>query len=192
MLVQLVTQSGQRKYLTKGERNNFIQATKKVAPIDRTFCLMLVHTGCLISEALNIRFQDIKLSERKVIIHTLRKRKKNTDFRAVPLSDYYMNELVYLHKLNHRNTTSLNSKLWNWARMTGYRKVMKVMKKAGIEGYHATPLGIRHTFGLYCAEKDVPLSFIQKWMGHSSLEITQMYLFNKVQDERAIAKRIWS
>jgi integrase len=192
MLVQLVTEKGQRKYLTKDERINFIQATKKVPPIDRTFCLMLVHTGCLISEALNIRYQDINLPEREVIIHTLRKRKKKTDFRTIPLSDYYMDELVYIHKLNHQNTTSSDAKLWSWSRGGGFRKVKDVMEKAEIKGYHATPLGIRHSFGLYCAENDIPLTFIRKWMGHSSLEITQMYLFNKVQDERAMAKKMWT
>lgn len=196
MLIQLklTTESGQRKYLTASERTAFINATKQVAPISRTLCLMLAHTGCLISEAINIRYRDIDLSEYRVAIRTLRKRskKRSGTFRNVPLPGFFVNDLVFVHRLDYQNTGLSDAKLWDWSRKNAFDKVKRVMKIAGIEGYHATPTGIRHTFGVHCAKNDIPLTYIQKWMGHSSLEYTEIYLLNRANDERAMAERLWS
>lgn len=192
MPIQLVKEDGQRKYLTTEERIRFIQATKQAKPIERTFCLMLVNTGCLISEALNIKYQDINLAERTVSIHTLRRRKAEMPIREIPLSDYYLDDLIHVHKLNHQNTNSSDARLWKWSRVNGFKKVKDAMLIAGIEGYHATPFGVRHSFGLHCVQRGIPITFIKNWMGHSSLETTQMYFFNAMQDERALAERMWS
>lgn len=193
MCIDLVKKDGQRKFLTTKERNAFLVKTKELSPINRTFCLMLAHTGCLISEAINIREKDINLSKCTVTIQTLRKRNNpNKDIvRVVPLSDYFVTELAFAHKLNAQNMSSSDAKLWNWSRGNGFLKVKKVMQAASIEGLHATPMGIRHTFGLYCVEKEIPLTFIRKWMGHSSLAITEMYSLFAKQDEREMAERIW-
>ncbi|MEO1263180.1 MAG: site-specific integrase [Bacteroidota bacterium] len=192
MSIKLTTENGQRKYLNSAERTALIRAVKQVAPVNRTLCLMLVHTGCLISEAIGLRYGDIDLSGQKVSIRTLRKRnKESTATRTVPLPSHFLIDLVYAHKLGRQNTLSPDTRLWGWSRTSAFRKVKEAMKIAGIEGYHATPLGIRHGFGMYCAEKEVPLNYIRKWMGHSSLEITEMYLLNRVCDERAVAERLW-
>ena len=194
MCIDLVRKDGQRKFLTTEERDTFFVKAKELNPMGKTFCLMLAHTGCLISEAINIRYKDINLSECAVTIHTLRKRNNpNKDIvRIIPLSDNFVNELAFAHKLNAQNTSSSDAKLWNWSRKKGFLKVKKVMQVASIKGLHATPMGIRHAFGLYCVEKEIPLIFIRKWMGHSSLAITEMYSLFAKQDEREMAERIWN
>jgi integrase len=48
----LYDQQGNRKYLTKSERDAFIDAARRTSPEIETFCLTLVYTGARISEVL--------------------------------------------------------------------------------------------------------------------------------------------
>jgi integrase/recombinase XerD len=51
----LYTAAGQRKYLTAAERGRFVNAALSSRRAElRALCLMLVYTGCRISEALAI------------------------------------------------------------------------------------------------------------------------------------------
>jgi integrase len=47
---------------------------------------------------------------------------------------------------------------------------------AGITGSGLGFHDLRHTFGSKCAERNVPMSVIQRWMGHSDPEITDRYI----------------
>ena len=66
------------------------------------------------------------------------------------------------------------------------------MKKAEIEGICATSKGIRHGFGVLCVRTGVPLNYIQKWMGHSTLEATRVYFSALEQNERSFAEKLWN
>jgi integrase len=54
--------------------------------------------------------------------------------------------------------------------------LLPAFKTAGITGYGLGWHDLRHTFGSRCAEKGVPTSVIQRWMGHSDPKITDRYL----------------
>jgi len=82
-------------------------------------------------------------------------------------------------------------KIWNFCSQTGYRYIKKVMDNANIFGSMSCPKGLRHSFAVNALQKGVPLTTLQKWMGHSSLEITSIYLQIINQEEVAFAKRIW-
>ncbi|MGK0316729.1 MAG: integrase/recombinase XerD, partial [Saprospiraceae bacterium] len=53
--MELYTKDGHRKYLTSEERALFKQACFNSNREHRSFALMLYHTGCRISEALNLK-----------------------------------------------------------------------------------------------------------------------------------------
>jgi len=70
---------------------------------------------------------------------------------------------------------------------------MEIIKAAGIpEGPHASPKGLRHGFGVHDIVKGVPLSTLQKWLGHAQLTTTALYANAVGQEERDIAARMWS
>ena len=68
---------------------------------------------------------------------------------------------------------------------------MEVMKLANIEGVHACPKDLRHSFAIHCLEKNIPLNMVSKWMGHSSLEVTTIYANALGKEERKIVSMIW-
>lgn len=58
----ILFQNGQRKYLTREEREAFLKAAEKTDREVRTFCGVLAYTGCRISEALALTAERIDLT----------------------------------------------------------------------------------------------------------------------------------
>lgn len=192
---------GNRKYLTPSERRKFEAAALRAEGMSGTFCLMLLHTGCRITEAVNLRTRHIDFEGKGVIFETLKQRKRGI-YRFVPLPEDFLNMLNMVHDLRKRTqgkdkdlfiwTTKWQERRKQWTRKTAYSKVMEVMHEAGLEGVHATPKGLRHGFAIACLDKGVPLNMVQKWMGHSSITTTAIYANATGEQERTIAARLWA
>jgi integrase/recombinase XerD len=177
---------GNRKYLNQREREAFLRAVKTEAhPAKRTFGLTLFYTGCRISEALNVPVQRLDVAGKAVIFETL-KRRKNGNFRSVPIPDFLMAELDRIG-----NGTEKNRRLWAFSRTTGYRLVKWWMGQVGISGVKACPKGLRHGFAIACLSKNIPLTTVKKWLGHARLETTAIYLDVIGEEERELARRLW-
>jgi integrase len=176
---------GRRKYLTPGERRQFRDRAKTLPEPERSFCLMFYFTGLRISEALELTPERIDLADGVVIIRCLKRRRTGL-FRAVPLPASYLRALKRL-----ASPSSPRTRLWPFSRKTGYRIIKKAMREAKISGLHACPKGLRHGFGIACVQNNIPLPTIAKWMGHSTIQTTAIYLNAVGREERLFAQRIW-
>jgi integrase/recombinase XerD len=178
--------SGNRKYLNSAERRAFIRAVRTVAdPSRRAFLLTLFHTGCRISEALNVGAGRVDFANNSVTFETLKRRKPGC-FRAVPIPDELTRDLRSL-----ADGKQPKERLWKFSRPTAYRLVKATMRRARITGGMACPKGLRHGHGIACVAVKIPLTTIQKWLGHARLETTAIYLDALGAEERALAKRLW-
>jgi len=180
----LFDENGARKYLCDSEIVRFLSAARRADSATCSFCCLLVFTGCRVSEALATTPARLDVETGRVIFRTLKRRK--TVFRAVPVPPELMSALRQLAK-NRREDASL----WRWRRPTAWRHVKEVMEAAGISGAHATPKGLRHGFGVANAEKNVPMTTTQKWLGHAKLETTAIYQQAVGREEQAFAERLW-
>jgi len=198
--IQLFDAAGNRKYLTPSERERFEQAAHAADGMTGTFCLMMLYTGCRISEALNLRLRHIDDAAQSVTFETLKQRKDGI-FRQVPLPEQYLNMLNQVHDFRKRQNKpkEQNQFIWNniwkgkskqWSRKTAYSRVMNIMEAAGLEGIAATPKGLRHGFAIACLEKNIPLNMVQKWMGHSSITTTAIYVNATGEQEWNLAARL--
>jgi len=189
--ITLHDKDGRRKYLTPQERHTFAEAAKQLNGRKRTFCLMLYHTGCRISEALALTNKHIDFSAKSVVLKTLKQRK--TIHRSVPLHDDFLDELNLVHELKHRQKAKKykNELIWGWKRKYGYMVIKEAMYLADLDGVHACPKGLRHAFAIACLEKQIQLNMVQKWLGHSSPTTTAIYANAMGEEERNIAKRLW-
>lgn len=124
----LYTNTGQRKYLTPAERQAFANSAKLQDRETRTFCLLMNDTGVRISEGLSVNASSIDLDQKTLTVQTLKKR-KNGVYRQIPLSDQMVNELnlVYDLRARQKSRRGRNEKLWDWSRMTGTRRIDRVM-----------------------------------------------------------------
>jgi integrase len=178
--------AGSRKYLNRRERLAFLRAAKKERdPGRRSFALTMLHTGCRISEALNILVGRIDGRSMAITFETL-KRRKSGHFRAVPIPD----DLAKLLMRLTRGRLPIG-RIWTFSRPTGYRLIVQCMRRAKISGGMACPKGLRHGFGVACVEQKIPLPIIQKWLGHAKPETTAIYLCVMDLEERNLARRLW-
>ena len=177
---------GQRKYLTSSEVDSFVKSAKGTSIEVQSFCWMLAFSGCRISEALSLTRDSIDFEAEHVIIRCLKKRGKRV-FRAIPLPPEYL-KLLRRWLGQVKNGTS---PLWPWSRMTGYRRICEVMQSAGIRGTYATPKGLRHAFGIRAIQASVPLTLVQRWLGHADIKTTAIYTGAMGPEEREIAARMW-
>ena len=179
--------SGNRKYLNRAERNAFFKAASAEPDLaHKAFLLTLFYTGCRISEALNLTSERVDLRAKALVFETLKRRRRGY-FRSVPVPD----SLVRLLKPLLEPPPD-SERIWELSRTTAYRLVKATMAKAGVAGGMACPKGLRHGFAVACISENIPLTIVQKWLGHARLETTAIYLGATGDEEREFAKRLWS
>ena len=179
--IHLRSSSGHRKYLTPQERQRFLDAARTLPARRKQFCEVLFYTGCRISEAYQLSADRLDPNESVIIFETLKLRKRGV-FRAVPVPPRWLKSIVPI---------SDSSSLWNFSLKTGYRAVKRVMHLAEIEGEHASPKGLRHGFGIVHGQNKTNPRLLQRWMGHTSLDTTMIYLDAQGEEERNAAKAGW-
>ena len=195
--MSLYSQLGERKYLNGNERRKFLAALPVLeCPAERTFCEMIHWTGCRPSEALGIHAVHIDLAEQLVIIRSLKKRgdQKGRHFRPIPLPGAFIRRLDHVHALTDAQAgpdQGCAVPLWPFGRTKGWRLVRSVMDAAGLTGVKSTARGLRHALGVHAALKHVPETRLKSWLGHASLETTDIYMDASGPEDRAFAKRMW-
>ncbi len=152
---------GRRLYLTGDERAAFLAAAAKAPRPVRTFCGVLAHTGCRVSEALQLTPRRVDLAGRALVFESLKKRRKGV-FRAVPVPPGLLDQLDLVHGVSEarrRGEGQLDKPLWPWTRGHAWRRVKAVMRAAGVgDGPHATAKGLRHGYGVHAIGSGVPLN----------------------------------
>lgn len=182
----LFTNFGERKYLSRQEIDKFIECSAKFDKLTSSFCWVMAATGCRISEGLSLTIKNIDKHNMTIVIECKKKRGKKI-FRAIPVPSSLIGTIYGLY-----NSGVLGSdRLWNWSRMTAYRKICQVMEKAGISGGHATPKGLRHGFAVSAIQANIPLNIVQRWLGHADIKTTSIYANAVGPEERQLAARVW-
>lgn len=148
------------------------------------FCLTIYYTGCRLSEALALRWQDVDSETKAVLLRSLKKRDKHV-IRRLPVPTFLVEGLFAI--ASHEE----HKRLWSFSRTTGWRIIKSVMTAAEITGVHATTKGLRHGFGVRGAMMQIPLNLIQGWMGHADPSTTAIYLDVRDEEERALIEKTW-
>lgn len=181
----LYTCSGQRKYLTAQERERFIAAANAcLRPEVAALCLVLAYSGCRISEALALTHGSINAEDGSIAVRSLKKRGLFI-VREIPVPDHLINRLDTLDG-------EADMPLWKLSRSRAWSLIKAIMREAKIgTGPHATPKGLRHAFGVHAIRSGIPITLVQRWLGHASLSTTAIYTHVLGNEEREIASRMW-
>lgn len=156
--------------LSQTEIKNLIDMTENFK--HRLIIELLYSTGLRLSECINLKYSDLDLNEN---IGWVRMGKGSKD-RIFIISDTFKKDL-----LDYKEKNSSNGKgyifLVNGKKMT-YRGIQHAIKvsaaRAGIEKpVHVHTL--RHSFATHLLENGVDIRKIQKLLGHSNLQTTQIY-----------------
>ncbi len=200
--MRLFSPEGERLYLNAQEREQFLSALDEEDPQDRLFCHVLHYSGCRPTEARELIMRRVLVDEKALVFRSLKKRKtdsqgreKQPQYRTVPVPSILIEQLdlvFHLRKL-HKSGKNLDNLLWPMSRPTAYRLVKRVMDRAGISGKQATGKGLRHGFGvaMVTAEKPLPIHVLSKLMGHSSTDVTEVYLQMVGDEQRNLVMDAW-
>jgi integrase/recombinase XerD len=150
--------------------------------------LLLLDTGCRITEALTLRVADVDLDN---LLATLDG--KGRKQRIVPFS-------FALRKALHRFITDFGLKIGSVLigtregkhvrRMTALRGVKWLCEQLGFDAPARTLHAFRHTFAVNYLRRGGSVFHLQKVLGHSSLEMTRRYTNLVTADLQAVHERV--
>lgn len=182
---------GGRKYLNRAERTRALAEMAKLPKDQALFALTLAWTGARVSEVLGLTAASFQIDGGVVAIRTLKRRKHVV--REVPIPPGLIAALDKNFGLSamQRDARIADARLWPWHRATAWRIIKSVMAIAHVVGRQACPRGLRHAFGIGAIQNGVPITLLQRWMGHARLSTTAIYLNVSGPEEIAFAKRWW-
>jgi integrase/recombinase XerD len=130
----------------------------------------LFQTGARVSEFVNITADEVFFEEQMILIS----KAKGGKSRYVPILPQLAQELRT--HLGHRTTGYLFETVQN----TQYspRRIQQIIKETAAEAKitkRVYPHLLRHSVAMTLLERGMPLEQIQKFLGHSKLETTQIY-----------------
>jgi len=150
--------------------------------------LLLLDTGCRITEALTLHVRDVDMDNMLVTLNG-----KGRKQRIIPFS-------FGLRKVLHRFIADFERKpdyllfatRENTAvrRMTALRGVKILCRELGFDAPPRTLHAFRHTFAVNYLRRGGGVFHLQKCLGHSSLEMTRRYANLMSEDLQAIHGRV--
>lgn len=147
---------------------------------------LLFATGIRISELCNLRTSDINLYDRTVLIYgkgSKERRLQIANDDVVHTLQEYRNE--YSAKINSCGYFYVNQAGRVLSDQSVRRMINKYTSLAAID-MHITPHMFRHTFATSLLEADVDIRYIQEMLGHSSINITEIYTHVAMAKQRDI------
>lgn len=147
---------------------------------------LLFATGMRISELCSLKMNDVCLYDRTVLIYG-----KGSKERKVQIgNDAVVNILIKYkndfqteiqqcgHFFANQNGNSLSDQ--------SVRRIINKYTSLAAIDLHVTPHMFRHTFATSLLEADVDIRYIQEMLGHSSINITEIYTHVAMSKQRDI------
>lgn len=136
---------------------------------------LLFSTGMRISELCSLKPTDINLFERDILIYGKGAKERkiqigNDDVIAI-LREY---QQEYYSDIKECGYFFVNRRKKRLSEQSVREMINKYTSLAAIE-QHITPHMFRHSFATYLLEADVDIRYIQEMLGHSSINITEIY-----------------
>ena len=139
-----------------------------------------------ISELCSLKIDDVNLEDKTILIYGKGAKERriqlgNDDVTGI-LEEYRGDYFSKMKKCGHFFANQAGQALSD---QSVRRMINKYTAIAGI-GLHITPHMFRHTFATSLLEADVDIRYIQKMLGHSSINITEIYTHVTMEKQRDI------
>ena len=146
------------------------QTARDIAVIELLFA-----TGMRISELCSLKYKDIDLYDRVVRIYGKGAKERQlqicNDCVISALENYIS---IYQAPQNDDNYFFINTSGTRMSEQSVRNMIVKYCNLAGIS-QHITPHMFRHSFATLLLEEDVDIRYIQEMLGHSSINVTEIY-----------------
>ena len=144
------------------------------------YAVFLLYTGCRVSEALNLQWQDVTQGPSPMVTFW---NTKNGSFRSVPLVNRAQGALQWSQGQGWIRPFALidyNTFQRAWTRA----KDAAGLRKDG----QVVPHVLRHTCASRLVQRGADIYKVKKWLGHSNISVTERYAKLRVSDLDVIGK----
>ena len=158
---------------------NAPDVNKKLGLRDRALLEVMYATGIRVSEAINLKLEDIHPALRLIKVFG-----KGSKERLVPINEVALQWLqkyekevrdpLILKSGKYNDYTFLNSRGRALTRQAVWQIIKRYCTIAGIDK-DVTPHTLRHTFATHLLENGADLRVVQEILGHSDISTTQIY-----------------
>lgn len=170
----------------KQHKNAQTNYQKKKTLQDVAVIELLFATGMRISELCSLKVSDVNLDDKSVLIYGKgakeRKIQLGNDTVIYILKKYKNAFLSEIQEYDHFFVAPSGGALSD---QSVRRMIKKYASLAAIE-MHITPHMFRHTFATCLLEADVDIRYIQGMLGHSSINVTEIYTHIALSKQRDI------
>lgn len=159
---------------------------KKNTLKDAAVVEMLFATGMRISELCSLKTNDVNLDDGTILIYG-----KGSKERRIQIGNesvvHILTEYNDLFSVKRQSCSNffINQSGKALSDQSVRRMINKYTSLASIE-QHITPHMFRHTFATSLLEADVDIRYIQEMLGHSSINVTEIYTHVSVAKQRSI------
>lgn len=163
---------------TEYQRKNLL---RDIAVIELLFA-----TGMRISELCALKTRDVNLDDRSILIYGkgAKERRIQIGQEAVILAlEQYRH--AFAEQMSACNHFFINQSCTPLSDQAVRRMINKYTALAAID-QHITPHMFRHTFATSLLEADVDIRYIQEMLGHSSINVTEIYTHVALSKQRDI------
>ena len=135
----------------------------------------LFSTGIRISELCSLKKTDVNLYDGSILIFG-----KGSKERLIQIGNNDVLQLLikyqsaFCNEIEETNHFFVNTNSSSLSDQSVRRMLRKYTALAGIQ-LHITPHMFRHTFATSLLEADVDIRYIQEMLGHSSINVTEIY-----------------
>lgn len=159
---------------------------RKNALRDAAVIELLFATGIRISELCSLKTENVNLYDRTILIYGKGSKERKVQIGnddVIQILEEYKS--VFLPQIQKCNYFFVNQNYNVLSDQSIRRMINKYTSLAAIE-LHITPHMFRHTFATSLLEADVDIRFIQEMLGHSSINITEIYTHVAMSKQRDI------
>ncbi|MBF0365514.1 MAG: tyrosine-type recombinase/integrase [Oligoflexia bacterium] len=161
---------------------------------DFALILLMIQTGLRVSEMVNLKMKNIHFEDRRAYIQCIGKGRKE---RTIPLTKQATTVLkrwINAEKLSSENLLFKSVRGGMFSRDAIEKIVKKYILLASeicpnLKTKNISPHSLRHTCAMQLLSADVDTSLIALYLGHESVETTQIYLHSDLRiKEKAMEK----
>lgn len=156
--------------------------THHVCLRDKAMLVVLYSCGLRRNEAVHLNLNDVFFGKQRILV----RKAKNGKERFVPINQYnleILEEYIYdgrpmFYKPNETDALFIRQQGGRMGGQTFKNRLRTIIKATGnpdLMERRITPHKLRHSIATHLLEKGVPIESVSQFLGHTSLESTQVY-----------------
>jgi len=171
-----------RKYLKQDELKALLEAPKRMR--DRLIIKLLYETGMRVGELTALTIGDVDLEAGEI---TIQEAKRHEEGRKVPLVNSWtksmLRDYIGTRKIR-KDSLFVSNKRGPLSRRQVERLIGNYGQRIGLDKDKRHPHVLRHTHAVYALKSGIDLRTLQQNLGHSSIEVTAIYLTMDIDDRK--------